>query len=147
MEASGTPTPPSQPEQPAAVAPPPPPPAASGEEKASGGWRALGVVLALALAFACAVMVIAMADIGDTPTCDDVLAGKAALPSDNECFDGSSTQKTISLILGWPSGVLAGIAALFALYFAATGRRGRTLLQLVAVAIVLGALSIGIGSI
>jgi hypothetical protein len=148
MEASGTPTPPSQPEQPAAVAPPPPPPpAAPGEEKASGGWRALGVVLALALAFACAVMVIAMADIGDTPTCDDVLAGKAALPSDNECFDGSSTQKTISLILGWPSGILAGIAALFALYFAATGRRGRTLLQLVAVAIVLGALSIGIGSI
>ena len=49
-------------------------------DKAGGGWRALGVVLALALAFACAVMVIAMADIGDTPTCDDVLAGKAALP-------------------------------------------------------------------
>jgi hypothetical protein len=147
MEASGTPTPPSQPEQPAAVAPPPPPPAAPDEEKASGGWRVLGIVLALALAFACAVMIIAMADIGDTPTCDDVLSGKAALPSDNECFDGSSAQKTISLVLGWPSGVLAGIAALFALYFAATGRRGRTLLQLVAVAIVLGALSIGIGSI
>jgi hypothetical protein len=148
MEASGTPTPPSQPEQPATPAPPPPPPpAAPAEDVASGGWRALGVVLALALAFAAAVMIIAMADIGDTPTCDDVLSGKAALPSDNECFDGSSTQKTISLVLGWPSGVLAGIAALFALYFAATGRRGRELLQLVAVAIVLGALSIGIGSI
>jgi hypothetical protein len=147
MEASGTPTPPSQPEQPAAPAPPPPPPTAPTEETASGGWRALGVVLALALAFACAVMVIAMADIGDTPTCDDVLSGQAALPSDNECFDGSSAQKTISLVLGWPSGVLAGLAALFALYFAATGRRGRQLMQLVAVAIVLGALSIGIGSI
>jgi hypothetical protein len=147
MEASGTPTPPSQPEQPATPAPPPPPPTAPTEETASGGWRVLGVVLALALAFACAVMVIAMADIGDTPTCDDVLSGKAAVPSDNECFDGSSTQKTISLVLGWPSGVLAGFAALFALYFAATGRRGQTLLQLVAVAIVLGALSIGIGSI
>jgi hypothetical protein len=148
MEASGTPTPPSQPEQPVTPAPPPPPPpGAPAEETASGGWRALGVVLALALAFACAVMIIAMADIGDTPTCDDVLSGKAALPSDNECFDGSSTQKTISLVLGWPSGVLAGLAALFALYFAATGRRGRQLLQLVSVAIVLGALSIGIGSI
>jgi hypothetical protein len=147
MEASGTPTPPSQPEPPATPAAAPPPPTAPAEETASGGWRALGVLLALALAFACAVMVIAMADIGDTPTCDDVLSGKAALPSDNECFDGSSTQKTINLVLGWPSGVLAGIAALFALYFAATGRRGRTMLQVVAVAVVLGALSIGIGSI
>jgi hypothetical protein len=145
MEASGTPTPPTQPA--ATAPPPPPPPATPEEEKAGGGWRVLGVVLALALAFACAVMVIAMADIGDTPTCDDVLSGEAELPSDNECFDGSNGQKTASLIFGWPSGVLAGIAALFALYFAATGRRGRTLLQLVGVAVVLGALSIGIGSV
>jgi membrane-associated PAP2 superfamily phosphatase len=145
MEASGTPTPPTQPA--ATAPPPPPPPTAPGEEKASGGWRALGIVLALALAFAAAVMIVAMVDIGDTPTCDDVLSGEAALPSDRECFDGSSGQKTASLVLGWPSGVLAGVAALFALYFAATGRRGRTLMQLVGVALVLGALSIGIGSI
>jgi hypothetical protein len=143
MEASGTP-----PTQPAATAPPPPPPpTVPEEEKASGGWRALAIVLALALAFASAVMIVAMVDIGDTPTCDDVLSGEAELPSDNECFDGSSGQKTASLVLGWPSGVLAGVAALFALYFAATGRHGRTLLQLVGLALVLGALSIGIGSI
>ena len=150
MEASGTPTPPSQPEPPAATAPPPPPPTTPDEETASGGWRALGVILALALAFASAVMIIAMADIGDTPRCDDTAAVRAEILKegpDAECFEGSSAQKTISLVLGWPSGVLAGIAALFALYFAATGRRGRTLLQLVAVAVVLGALSIGIGSI
>lgn len=140
MEASGAPTPP-------ADSPPPPPPTAGEDEKASGGWRALGVVLALALAFACAVMIVAMGEIGDTPTCDDILSGEAALPADGECFDGSSAQKTISLILGWPSGILAGIAALMALYFAATGRRGRLLLQLTGAAIVLGALSILIGSI
>ena len=40
-----------------------------------------------------------------------------------------------------------GSAALLALYFAATGRRGRLLLQLTGAAIVLGALSILIGSI
>ena len=146
MEASGTPTPTPRPQSPEET-PPPPPAGPPEEEKATGGWRALGVLLALALAFACAVLVIAMADIGDTPTCDDVLSGEAPVPSDNECFDGSNGQKTASLVLGWPSGVLAGIAALFALYFVATGRRGRTLLQLVGVAIVLGALSIGIGSI
>ena len=43
--------------------------------------------------------------------------------------------------------MLAGIAALVALYFAATGRRGRLLLQLTAAAIVLGAVSILIGSV
>ena len=109
-------------------APPSPPPAArrrAGEpspERPGAGWRVLAVILFLALAFACAVMVIAMADIGDTPTCADVRSGAAPLPSDLECFDGSSTQKTISLILGWPSGILAGIAALAALFFAITGR-------------------------
>jgi hypothetical protein len=164
MEASGsTPTPPPEgestpadapaattPTEPAAPPPPPPPPsptAAPEDGKASGGWRALGLVLALVLAFACAVMVIAMADIGDTPTCKDVLSGKVAPPLDNECFDGSSAQKTASLVLGWPSGVLAGVAALLALMFTFTGRRGGLLLRLTAAAVVLGALSILIGSI
>lgn len=161
MEASGsTPNPPPE-DRPAATtpdttpatqtaaAPPPPPPPPTGErdDRASGGWRFLGLILALALAFACAVLVIAMSDIGDTPTCKDVLSGEAALPADNECFDGSSTQKTASLVLGWPSGVLAGLAALLALYFVFTGRRGRLLLQLTGAAVVLGALSIGVGSI
>jgi hypothetical protein len=130
-----------------AATPPPPPTGAPDDGKAGGGWRALGFILALVLAFACAVMVIAMADIGSTPTCSDVRSGAAALPSDNECFDGSSAQKVVSLVLGWPSGVLAGIAAIVALMFTFTGRRGPLLLRLTGAAVVLGALSIGIGSI
>ena len=143
MEASGSPTPPAE----GATTPPPPPPPPTTEERGGAGWRVLAVILALALAFACAVMVVAMVDIGDTPTCDDVLSGEVAVPSDGECFDGSSTQKTISLILGWPSAVLAGIAALVALFFTFTGRQGRLVLQLTGAAIVLGALSILIGSV
>jgi hypothetical protein len=143
MEASGSPTPPAE----RATTPPPPPPPPTREDRAGGGWRVLAVILALALAFACAVMVVAMVDIGDTPTCDDVLSGEAAVPADGECFDGSSTQKTISLILGWPSAVLAGIAALVALFFTVSGRQGRLVLQLTGAAIVLGALSILIGSV
>jgi hypothetical protein len=146
MEASGTPTPPADPPQ-ASPPPPPPPPPADGEDRAGGGWRALGVVLALALAFACAVMVIAMADIGDTPTQEDCVAENVEGGSCTEYFDGSSAQKTITLVLGYPSGVIAGIAALLALFFAATGRQGRLLLQLTGVAIVLGAASILIGSV
>jgi hypothetical protein len=146
MEASGTPTPPASPD-PTPPPPPPPPAAGPGEERPGAGWRVLAVILALALAFACAVMVIAMADIGDTPTCEDVRTGAAPLPSDLECFDGSSAQKTIALILGWPSGILAGIAALAALFFTVTGTRGRLVLQLTGAAIALGAASLIIGSI
>jgi hypothetical protein len=147
MEASGTPTP--EPTQP--PPPPPPPDAPAEEEKATGGWRLLGVVLALALAFACAVMVIAMLDIGDTPRCDDPAALEEERQESGdlviECFEGSEAQKVISLVLGWPSGILAGIAALVALLFAATGRHGQLLLRLTGTAIVLGGLSILIGSI
>jgi hypothetical protein len=146
MEASGQ--PPSEPTQP----PPPPPPGAPADtEKATTGWRLLGVLLALALAFACAVMVIAMIDIADTPRCDDPAALEEERQESGdlviECFEGSETQKVISLVLGWPSAVLAGIAALVALFFAATGRQGQLLLRLTGAAIVLGGLSILIGSI
>ena len=145
MEAAGTP----QPEPPQAPPPPTAPP--SEEDRASGGWRVLGVVLALALAFACAVMIVAMVDIGDTPRCDDpaALEEERAESGDLviECFDGSQAQKVISLVLGWPSGILAGIAALVALFFAATGRQGQLLLRLTGTAIVLGGLSILIGSL
>ena len=149
MEAAGTPPP--EPTPPAPPPPPPPPSMPPDTDKPSGGWRALGVVLALALAFASAVMIVAMVDIGDTPRCDD----DAAIAEEREetgdlvieCFDGSQAQKVISLVLGWPSGILAGIAALVALFFAATGRHGQLLLRLTGTAIVLGGLSILIGSI
>jgi hypothetical protein len=145
MEASGNPPPAGDPAPQAAPPPPPPPPTTTADDgKASGGWRVLAVVLFLALAFACAVMIIAMADIADTPVGQ---AACAAEPGCTEYFDGSSAQKTISLVLGFPSGVLAGIAALVALYFAATGLRGRLLLQLTGAAIALGALSLLIGSV
>jgi hypothetical protein len=141
-------TPPSEPTQPP---PPPPPGAPSDTEEATTGWRLLGVLLALALAFACAVMVIAMLDIGDTPRCDDPAALEEERQESGdlviECFEGSEAQKVISLVLGWPSAILAGIAALVALFFAATGRQGQLLLRLTGAAIVLGGLSILIGSI
>jgi hypothetical protein len=141
MEASGTPTPPSEP---AATPPPPPPPASADEEQASGGWRAIAVLLALALAFAGAVMIAAMIDISDKPT---GLADCVRTPGCTEYFDGSSAQKAITVALGFACGGVAAIGVLFSLYFVFTGRRGRTLLQIVGAAVVLGALSIVIGSV
>jgi hypothetical protein len=106
--------------------------------------RALGVVFALVLAFAAAVMILVAVDIGDTPTCDDVLSGEAFSV---DCFDGSSGQKTISVALAWGSGIAGAIAAFLALAFAVTGRRGRLLVQVAGLAILLGGLSILIGSV
>ena len=60
----------------------------------------------------------------------------------DNCFDGSPGQKTAILVLGWPGGVLAGLAAAVALYFAVTGRRGRLVMQLFGAAIGLVAASI-----
>jgi hypothetical protein len=140
MEASGTPSPPSEP-APAT----PPVTSAPEEEKAGAGWRILGILLALALAFASAVMIVAMIDISGTPVFDDCIT-----PPEGDCteyFDGSSGQKVISVILGFVSGALAGVGALLALYFAATGRSGRLMLQITGAAIAFGAASIVIGSV
>jgi hypothetical protein len=108
------------------------------------GWRVLGALLALALAFGCAAMIIAMSDIGSTPTCHDVTVRKGAVA---ECFSGSSLQKAVTVGLGWPSAAIAGVAGLVALAFAITGRRGPLALLLGGVAIVVGGISVLIGNI
>ena len=72
-------------------------------EKGGGAPRALAVLLFLLLLLGAAIMIIAMVDIAGTPTCHDVRAGLAA-PSDGECFDGSSAQKTIGVVLGFAGG-------------------------------------------
>jgi hypothetical protein len=147
---SGQPTPPPTAPGPAAGTPPPPPPPVAGDEKASGGMRAGAVLLALVLAFGCAVMAAVMVDIGDSPTCEDVLSGEATIDlsdPDADCFEESQAQKTASLVLGWPSAVLAGIGALMLLAFAVRGRGGSLALKVAGAAIVLGILSIVVGSV
>lgn len=127
---------------------PPPPGAASDRvdqpDRTGGGWRALAVLLALALAFAAAVMILLAVDLAEKPICADVGGAERAT---EDCFDVSAAQKTISTVLAWPAGILCAIAACVSLYFAATGRRGRLVLQVAGAAILLGALSILVGSV
>jgi hypothetical protein len=118
-----------------------------GQDKGDVARRALGVLLAALLAFGCVVMIGAMGDIGATPTCHDISVGNAAVPADGECFQGSSLQKTVTLGLGWPSGMIAGAAGLLALAFVITGRPRRLALMLAGLAAALGALSVLIGSL
>jgi hypothetical protein len=139
--------------EPASPPPPPPPapPSAGDSGKASGGMRALGVLLALVLAFGAAVMILVAIDVGDTSTCDqffeDIESGDVIPDLDDECFDGSSGQKTMSVVLAWGSGIVGAVAVLVALMFAATGTRGPLLAWVAGAAVALGVLSILIGSI
>jgi hypothetical protein len=134
------------PAPPPADPPPPPPPPPPPSDRASRGRRALAFLGFLVLAFGCAVVVVAAADIGKTPTCADVNAHKAD-PYKGKCFDGGSTKKAVSVGLMWPGGVLAGVAALLALVFTVTGRNGRRVMLVTAAAIVVSGLGILIGSI
>ena len=121
-----------------ADAPPP-------ENRKAGALLRIGaVLLAIALAFVCAVGVVVMLDIADTTSCEDVRT-VADLNDSGECYDGSDTTKTIAMILGWPGSIMAGIAALLALAFAIRGYGGRRLGIAIAIAAVLlgGSLIIG----
>lgn len=133
MESSGTPA------SGAGTPPPPPPPAARAADdgKASPLWRVLAVVLALVLAFGAAVMIVLALNPDDTPRCEQVLVG--------ECYDITETQQLVQNIFAIPAGVIGAVAALLALYFAATGRQGKLLVRLTVAAVVLalGAVIVG----
>jgi NhaP-type Na+/H+ or K+/H+ antiporter len=133
MESSGTPASGSGTAQ-----PPPPPPAGSriDDDKPSPLWRVLAVVLALALAFGAAVMIVLALNPDDTPRCEQLISGE--IQAVGECYDITETQQLIQNIFAIPAGVIGGIAALLALYFAATGRQGRLLVRLTVAALVLG---------
>jgi hypothetical protein len=120
-------------------------PAPSGPRKAGALARVGAVILAVILAFITAVMVIAMLDINDTATCEDVAAGLALPNDDLECYDGSKTNRTISVILGLAGAAFAGLATLLALAFAVRGYGGRPLVGAIIVGAVLIALALIIG--
>jgi len=138
MESSGAPA------SGSGTAPPPPPPATH-DDKASGGWRALAVLLALVLAFGAAVMFVVAINPDDTPRCEQLELQLAA--GGGECYDITETQQLIQNIFAIPAGVLATLAALLALYFAATGRQGRLLVRLAGAAVVLGVAAVIVGQV
>lgn len=124
---------------------PPPPTGPEAADRSSGGRRALAVLLALALAFGAAVMILLAIELGQDPICDDVeFIGSS--PAE-DCFDISSGQKAVSLALSWVSGAIGALAVLLALAFAITGRRGTLLLQATGLAVLVGGVAILVGSL
>lgn len=115
--------------------------------RAGVGPRLLAVAGSLVLAFLAAVAVIAMADIGALTPCEEAIGNPSLLSADGECFDGSSTEQTLSLILGWPGAALAVASVLLALAFVVRGRGGRLPIIAIVAGAVLFGLSILVSSI
>jgi hypothetical protein len=116
-------------------------------ERGGGASRALAVVLFLILLLGAAIMIIAAADIAGTTLCSDVTLQDARLDPNGECFDGSSIQKVVSVALGFASGAVGVIAALLAIAYTFTGRRGRLVVIGTVAAVVLAGASILVGSL
>jgi hypothetical protein len=89
--------------------------ASAPSEKGSNVTRGLAVFLFLLLILGGAIMIIAMVDIAGTTLCSDVTPTFVAQHPDGECFDGSSLQKTIGVILGFGGGGVGLIAAVMAI--------------------------------
>lgn len=145
MEASGT-TPPAEPAQP----PPPPPPRDTRDDtKASGGWRAVGVLLVL-LALVAAVFAGALATVAmDSPQCDDAEGVRAAILEDGfdaTCYE-SSALKVGTIVLAWAGTALLAAAALVGLAFVFTGRRRDLMVRLLVAGVVLGAAAYGLAAL
>lgn len=114
---------------------------AAGEERrrAPIALRIAIVVAALVLAFAGGAFVVAAAEIADTPTCRDVNRALAE-PRDGECFDGSTARRAVQTVLLGASGLIAMLALVPAIAFAARGIWLRTFALMLGAAILLFAL-------
>jgi len=116
-------------------------------EQGGNTWRALAVVLFILLVVGCFIMIAAATDIAGTTLCRDVTAQFVNQHPNGSCFDGSQVQKVLSVGFGYASGAVGAIAALLAIAFTITGRRGRLLAVLTVAALVLAGISILVGSI
>lgn len=116
-----------------------PPHVEASSSTGSGGnaWRAFAVLVFLILLVGAAIMIIAMVDLSGTSLCRDATSG--------ECLDESPVQKTLSLIVGFAAGGVGVLAAVFAIAFTFTGRRGGLVVALAVAAIALSGVGILIG--
>jgi hypothetical protein len=102
-------------------------------------WRILAVLLALVLAFMCAVVISVNLDVSDKGVCGDATLG--------DCYDFAKGAEPFVLGFGWAAAVVAGLTALWALVFTVRGRGGRQVLMGTGLAIVLYAISVLIAQV
>jgi hypothetical protein len=119
-------------------------PSAEDEGPVTLGWRALAVILGVALLVSGLVFVANMVDTLENPV------GRAAClaePGCTEYYDGSSGERVVNVILGFGAAGFALLGAVLAVVFAARGTGGGTMLWVTGAAIVLGAATIAFGAL
>ncbi len=119
----------------------PKPAAASSGDRAGGPARVGAGLLALLLAFGAAVMIIVAIEASDLNVCSDTAALEREQAATGafivECYDGSTTEKTLTVILGGLSGIFAAVGTVLAFLFTIRGRGGRPLVITAAAAVLL----------
>jgi hypothetical protein len=109
------------------------------------GRIAVGLA-ALLIAFLGVAFIIAGFEIADTPTCDDVLAGKE-LPREGECYDGSSALRMVQTVLAVGAGGLGVLALIPGFAYAFRNIWLRSWVTMVGVAVALVAVYAIVGRI
>jgi heme A synthase len=120
---------------------------APAEKGANNTRRALAVILFILLLVGSFIMLAAATDVAGTTLCSDVTTQFAAQHPNGSCFDGSQLQKVLYVTFGYASGGVGAIAALSAIWFAITGRRGRLVAILSVGAVVLAGIGILVGNV
>jgi hypothetical protein len=97
----------------------------------------LWFIVALAIG---ALGIAVMVDLSSSPICAD--ARSSVLGPLEDCYDISSSEKAIALLLGWPGSLLAILSGGLSVFFAITGRLGRSALILGVAAVLLCAITV-----
>lgn len=123
--------------------PTPPAPAPAAEEAPTGGLRGLAGLLALALAFAAAVLIALAVDTADQPTREDCVV----TPGCTEYFDGGSAQKATTVAFLGLGGAFGVAGVIVCLLVATSGGSSRWMLPVTGMAILFGAIGVVVANV
>ena len=113
------------------------------EADSTRGLRALAGLLALALAFAAAVLIGLAVDTADQPTRDDCVATEGC----REYFDGGSAQKATTVAFLGLGGAFGVAGVIVCLMVATSGAGSRLMLPVTGIAILFGAIGVVVANV
>jgi hypothetical protein len=113
------------------------------QEESTRGLRGLAALLALALAFAAAVLIVLAVDTADQKIREDCVAAQAC----TEYFDGGSAQKAATVVFLGLGGAFGVAGVIVCMFVAATGAASRWMLPVTGMAILFGAIGVVVANV
>jgi hypothetical protein len=111
------------------------------EEEPTGGLRGLAALLALALAFAAAVLIVRAVDTADQKLLEDCVRAGC------EGFDGGAAQRGTTVAFLGLGGVVGVAGVIICLLVATSGSGSRWMLPVTGAAILFGAIGVVVGNV